>query len=56
MYAAGKENDLMEVYREFGLHSMATSSLVPENTCDDELFAYDHLYDISLKDYTHPAG
>lgn len=56
LYAAGAQNDLMEVYREFGLHSMTPSSLVPENTCEDELFARDHLYNSSLKDYDHPVG
>ena len=45
----------MSVYREFGLHRMTPSNLVPENTCDDELFAYDHLYDAALKDFQHPA-
>lgn len=56
LYAAGTENDLMEVYREFGLHRMTPSNLVPENTCEDELFAHDHLYNSSLKNYKHPAG
>lgn len=44
------------MYREFGLHRMTPSDLVPENTCDDEIFAYDHLYNASLKDLQHPAG
>ncbi|CAM9541948.1 unnamed protein product [Pylaiella littoralis] len=55
IFAGGKHNDLMEVYREFGLHRMAPSELVPENTCEDELFAQSHLYNSSLKDYKHPA-
>ena len=45
----------MEVYREFGLHRMTPSNLVPENTCDDELFAYDHLYNASMKTYPRPT-
>lgn len=55
LIAAGRENDLMEVYREFGLHRMTPSSLVPENTCGDEAFEYDRLFNASLKDSPHPA-
>ncbi len=40
----------MGVYREFGLHRMTPSSLVPENTCGDEVFDKDKLYNCSLKD------
>eukprot|EP00752_Nemacystus_decipiens_P006893 g6191.t1 len=56
LYAAGQENDLMEVYREFGLHRMTPSDLVPENTCGDERFANDNLYNASMKDYPRPAS
>ncbi|CAM9732485.1 unnamed protein product [Hapterophycus canaliculatus] len=56
LHAAGTQDDLMKVYREFGLHRMTPSDLVPGNTCGDELFEFDHLYNASLKDYSHPAG
>eukprot|EP00903_Cladosiphon_okamuranus_P013718 g12774.t1 len=56
LYAGGTETDLMDAYREFGLHRMTPSDLVPENTCDDEIFSNDHLYNASLKDVLHPAG
>ncbi|CAM9235118.1 unnamed protein product [Ectocarpus sp. 4 AP-2014] len=56
LVAAGRDNDLMEVYREFGLHRMTPSSLVPENTCGDEVFDYHRLYNASLKDIPRPSS
>ena len=49
-----KERNLMNVYREFGLHQMPPSSLVPSVTCGDERFARDKLFNSTEKDYPHP--
>lgn len=38
------EKDLMRVYREFGLHQLSPSTLVPTYTCGDERFARSLLY------------
>lgn len=39
-----KHRDLMEVYRDFGLHNIFASSLVREHTVGDERFSADELY------------
>lgn len=53
----GKEPDpqknLMEVYREFGLHQFSPSTLVPTYTCGDERFARSLLYGAG-KHFPHP--
>ncbi|CAM9497882.1 unnamed protein product, partial [Laminaria digitata] len=49
-----KERNLMNVYREFGLHQMPPSFLVPGVTCGDERFARDKLFNSTEKDYPHP--
>eukprot|EP00903_Cladosiphon_okamuranus_P014125 g13127.t1 len=36
--------DLMEVYRDFGLHSMFASSLILEHAKEDERFSHEKLY------------
>ncbi|CAM9369775.1 unnamed protein product [Laminaria digitata] len=38
------EKDLMQVYREFGLHQISPSTLVPTYTCGDERYARSLLY------------
>lgn len=38
------EKDLMQVYREFGLHQFSPSTLVPTHTCGDKRYARSVLY------------
>lgn len=44
----------MEVYREFGLHSMFSSSLILEHAKQDERFSHEKLYKDG-KHYPRPA-
>lgn len=49
-----EERNLMNVYRDFGLHQIAPSTVVPSVTCEDERFARDTLFNSTAKDYPHP--
>lgn len=52
-YCDGSPRDLVEVYRDLGLHYMFASSLVLEHTQGDERFSSDVLYRAG-KNYPHP--
>lgn len=39
-----KRRDLMEAYRDFGLHNMFAGALVNEATQGDERFSHENLY------------
>ncbi|CAN0396711.1 unnamed protein product [Pylaiella littoralis] len=49
------DRDLLEVYRDFGLHQISPRSLVPEVTCGDDLFARARLFNRTEKDYPAPV-
>lgn len=49
-----EENNLMNVYRDFGLHQLAPSTEVPTVACGDDRFARGTLYNSTEKDYPHP--
>ena len=50
-----EERNLTTVYRDFGLHQIAPSSLVPDVACGDERFARATLFNSTEKDYPHPV-
>ena len=50
-----EETKLMNVYRDFGLHQLSPSSVVPTVTCGDERFARGALFNSTEKDYPHPT-
>ena len=50
-----EETNLMTVYRDFGLHQLSPSSVVPTVTCGDERFARGALFNSTEKDYPHPT-
>ncbi|CAM9808128.1 unnamed protein product [Scytosiphon promiscuus] len=49
----GQQRDLMEAYRDFGLHSIFASALVLEHTVGDDRFSADELY-MGGKHYPRP--
>lgn len=55
MGCGDEENNLMHVYRDFGLHQITPSSLIPTVTCGDETFARSRLFNGTEKDTPHPA-
>lgn len=49
------DRSLMKVYRDFGLHQMAPSSLIPSVTCGDARFSREKLFNAEEKTYPKPA-
>lgn len=53
--ACDERRSLMNVYRDFGIHQIAPSSIIPTVTCGDEKFSRVKLFGGEGKDYPKPA-